>query len=79
MIYKINDDYYIYRDRKYIKITAKLENEEVSLVPDMNTFIEDNNVSVKEISINDIQKELQEKNKKKDDKDTIRNKYSRDR
>ena len=77
MIYKIKNDYYIYRDRKYIKITAKLKDEEVSLVPDINTFIEDNsNIDAKEITINDIQKELQEKETKiNNDKEIIRNKY----
>jgi hypothetical protein len=81
MIYKIDSDYYIYRDRKYIKIIAKLDGDEVSLVPDTNNkFIEDNgNVKAKNITINDIKKDLQEK--VNDDKETIRSKYkySRDR
>lgn len=81
MIYKIDNDYYIYRDRKYIKIIAKLDGDEVSLVPDTNNkFIEDNgNVKAKNITINDIKKDLQEK--VNDDKETIRSKYkySRDR
>ena len=78
MIYKIKDDYYVYRDRKYIKIKAELNCEEVSLVPDINTFIEDNNnVDAKEITIDDIKKDLQEK--VNDDKETIRSKYKYNR
>lgn len=83
MIYKIKDDYYIYRDRKYIKIKAELKGEEVSLVPDMNTFIEDNgDVNAKEITINDMKKELQKNEKSKiEEKEILKNKYkySRDR
>lgn len=76
MIYKIKNDYYIYRDRKYIKIKADLNNGEVLLVPDMNTFIEDNNnVDAKQITIDDVKKDLQEKNNNKE----IRSRYTRDR
>lgn len=78
MIYKIKSDYYIYRDRKYIKIKADLNNGEVLLVPDMNTFIEDNNnVDAKQITIDDIKKDLQEK--VNDNKETIRSKYKYNR
>ena len=78
MIYKIKNDYYIYRDRKYIKIKADLNNGEVLLVPDMNTFIEDNNnVDAKQITIDDIKKDLQEK--VNDNKETIRSKYKYNR
>lgn len=74
MIYKIDNDYYIYRDRKYIKIIAKLDKDEVSFAPDDNTFIEDNgNVKAKTITIDDIKKDLQKSN----DKEIIRNKYSK--
>lgn len=74
MIYKIDNDYYIYRDRKYIKIKAELNGEEVSLVPDINTFIEDNNnVDAKAITIDDIKKDLQEEAKRS------KYKYNRDR
>lgn len=73
MIYKIDNDYYIYRDRKYIKIIAKLDKDEVSLTPD-NTFIEDNgDVNAKTITIDDIKKDLQKSN----NKETSRNKYSK--
>lgn len=73
MIYKIDNDYYIYRDRKYIKIIAKLDKDEVSLTPD-NTFIEDNgNVNAKTVAIDDIKKDLQKSN----DKEISRNKYSK--
>lgn len=73
MIYKIDNDYYIYRDRKYIKIIAKLDKDEVSLTPD-NTFIEDNgNVNAKTIAIDDIKKDLQKSN----NKEISRNKYSK--
>lgn len=76
MIYKIKNDYYIYRDRKYIKIKADLNNGEVLLVPDMNTFIEDNNnVDAKQMTIDDVKKDLQEKNNNKE----IRSRYTRDR
>lgn len=76
MIYKIKSDYYIYRDRKYIKIKADLNNGEVLLVPDMNTFIEDNNnVDAKQMTIDDVKKDLQEKNNNKE----IRSRYTRDR
>ena len=76
MIYKIKNDYYIYRDRKYIRIKADLNNGEVLLVPDMNTFIEDNNnVDAKEMTIDDVKKDLQEKNNNKE----IRSRYTRDR
>ena len=78
MIYKIKSDCYIYRDRKYIKIKADLNNGEVLLVPDMNTFIEDNNnVDAKQITIDDIKKDLQEK--VNDNKETIRSKYKYNR
>ena len=76
MIYKIKSDYYIYRDRKYIKIKADLNNGVVLLVPDMNTFIEDNNnVDAKQMTIDDVKKDLQEKNNNKE----IRSRYTRDR
>lgn len=73
MIYKIDNDYYIYRDRKYIKIIAKLDKDEVSLTPD-STFIEDNgDVNAKTITIDDIKKDLQKSN----NKEISRNKYSK--
>ena len=79
MIYKIDKDYYIYRDRKYIKIVAELKDDEVSLVPDMNTFIEDNGINAIEITIDELKNELQEKTN--NDKEITKNryKYSRDR
>lgn len=74
MIYKIDNDYYIYRDRKYIKIIAKLDGDEVSLAPDNNEFIEDNgDIKAKNMTIDDIKKDLQKSN----NKETSRNKYSK--
>ena len=74
MIYKIDNDYYIYRDRKYIKIIAKLDKDEVSLAPDNNEFIEDNgDIKAKNMTIDDIKKDLQKSN----NKETSRNKYSK--
>lgn len=79
MIYKIDNDYYIYRDRKYIKIIAKLDKDEVSLTPNSdNEFIEDNgDIKAKNITIDDIKKDLQEK--ANDNEETIRSKYKYNR
>ena len=79
MIYKIDNDYYIYRDRKYIKIIAKLDKDEVSLTPNSdNEFIEDNgDIKAKNVTIDDIKKDLQEE--ANDNKEIIRSKYKYNR
>lgn len=40
MIYKIGNKYYILVDSKYVEVTFKSENNDVSIIPDRKSFIE---------------------------------------
>ena len=42
MIYKINSDYYILVDSKYVKVDFNIQGDNVTLVPNRKEFIENN-------------------------------------
>lgn len=56
MLYKIDNDYFIYRNRSYIRVIAKLNNGSVDLEPDTSKVIEDNGIESVQITIDDIKK-----------------------
>lgn len=54
MIYKIGNKYYILVDGKYVEITFKSENDNVSIIPDRKSFIEKSSkVIAEEIKFDD--------------------------
>ena len=73
MLYKIGEKYYMLRNREYIEVDIKLENNEFSVTPKREHIIENNdNVQAYGILINDLIETL----KKKEDSNTKRkNKY----
>lgn len=77
MLYKINGEYYMLRNREYIKVDIKLEDNNLIIKPDRTNVIEDNgNVKAKGILIDAIGEELK---KSKQNLDTFerKNKYDR--
>ena len=42
MLYKINGEYYMLRNREYIKVDIKLEDNNLIIKPDRTNVIEDN-------------------------------------
>jgi len=59
MLYRINNKYYMLRNREYVKVDLKLDNNELSIKPDRNNVIEANeNIKVENVLIDDIIKEL---------------------
>lgn len=75
MLYKIDNDYFIYRNRSYIKVMAELKDGEVDLKPDTSVVFEDNNIESTQITIQDIKKELE--SKREYDRDDSKSRYSR--
>ena len=59
MLYRINNKYYMLRNREYVKVDLKLDNNELSIKPDRNNVIEANeNIKVENVLIDDVIKEL---------------------
>lgn len=77
MLYKINGEYYMLRNREYIKVDIKLEDNNLIIKPDRTNVIEDNgNIKAKGVLIDTIGEELK---KSKQSLDTFerKNKYDR--
>lgn len=70
MLYKINGKYYMLRNREYVEVDVKLENNEFSIKPNRNHVIEDNNVVAKGVLIEQIIKDLSKNNEHNDNSDT---------
>lgn len=78
MLYKKNGKYYMLRNREYIKVDIKLENNELSIKPDRNEVIEDNgNNQFVSILIDDVTKELKHSSLTSSSNSENRNKYDR--
>jgi len=62
MLYLIKDNYYMLRNREYVRVDVELKEGQLIIKPDRRYVIENNdNVHVKGIMIDDIVKELQKK------------------
>lgn len=58
MLYMIDGKYYMLRNREYVKVDIKFDNNELSIKPDRNSVIEDNNVKAKKVLIDNIVKDM---------------------
>lgn len=62
MLYLINNDYYMFRNREYVKVDIELKNNELSIKPNRKEVIEANdNVKAKGVLIDKIIKDLKSK------------------
>lgn len=76
MLYLINDKYYMLRNREYVKVDVELRSGELSIKPDRSDVIEINdNVKAKGILVDNIIKELRNKESSRDRDNTRKNKY----
>lgn len=74
MLYLIKDNYYMLRNREYVKVDVELKNNELSIKPNRHFVIEaGDNVKAKGILIDDLIKDL----KRKDSSTFGRNKFDR--
>lgn len=77
MLYKINGKYYMLRNREYVEVDIKLENNELNIKPKRENVIENNNVVAKGILIEQIIKDLS-KNKEHNDNSGTKSKKKYD-
>lgn len=70
MLYKINGKYYMLRNREYVEVDIKLENNELNIKPKRENVIENNNVVAKGILIEQIIKDLSKNKEHNDNSDT---------
>lgn len=76
MLYLINDKYYMLRNREYVKVDVKLQDSELSIKPDRSDVIEVNdNVKAKGVLVDNIIKDLQNRESSHDRDNTRKNKY----
>lgn len=78
MLYVINGKYYMLRNREYVKVDLKLDDNELSIKPDRTDVIEKNNdIKVKKVLIDDIVRELKNGKSSLSRDSENRNKYDR--
>lgn len=78
MLYVINGKYYMLRNREYVKVDLKLDDNELSIKPDRTDVIEKNNdIKVKKVLIDDIIRELKNGKSSLSRDSENRNKYDR--
>lgn len=70
MLYKINGKYYMLRNREYVEVDIKLENNELNIKPKRENVIENNNIVAKGILIEQIIKDLSKNEEHNDNSDT---------
>lgn len=70
MLYKINGKYYMLRNREYVEVDVKLENNELNIKPKRENVIENNNIVTKGILIEQIIKDLSKNKEHNDNSDT---------
>lgn len=70
MLYKINGKYYMLRNREYVEVDIKLENNELNIKPKRENVIENNNVVAKGILIEQIIKDLSKNKEHNNNSDT---------
>lgn len=76
MLYLINDKYYMLRNREYVKVDVELRSGELSIKPDRSDVIEVNdNVKAKGVLVDNIIKDLQNRESSHDRDNTRKNKY----
>lgn len=76
MLYLINDKYYMLRNREYVKVDVKLQDSELSIKPDRSDVIEVNgNVKAKGVLVDNIIKDLQNKESSHNRDNSRKNKY----
>jgi len=64
MLYLINNNYYMLRNREYVKVNVELKSGELSIKPDRNDTIEANDsINARGVLIEDVIKEMQKKPK----------------
>lgn len=76
MLYLINDKYYMLRNREYVKVDVKLRDSELIIKPDRSDVIEVNdNVKAKGVLVDNIIKDLQNKESSHNRDNSRKNKY----
>lgn len=76
MLYLINDKYYMLRNREYVKVDVKLQDSELIIKPDRSDVIEVNdNVKAKGVLVDNIIKDLQNKESSHNRDNSRKNKY----
>ena len=76
MLYLINDKYYMLRNREYVKVDVKLQDSELIIKPDRSDVIEVNdNVKAKGVLVDNIIKDLQNKESSHNRDNSHKNKY----
>lgn len=77
MLYKINDKYYMLRNREYIEVDIELKDNEFNVKPKRENVIEVNdNVKAKGILIDKIIEDLKKNGKNSDSDNKPRSKYN---
>ena len=76
MLYLINDKYYMLRNREYVRVGVELRSGELSIKPDRSDVIEINdNVKAKGVLVDNIIKDLQNKESSHNRDNSRKNKY----
>lgn len=76
MLYLINDKYYMLRNREYVKVDVRLRDSELIIKPDRSDVIEVNdNVKAKGVLVDNIIKDLQNKESSHNKDNSRKNKY----
>ena len=76
MLYLINDKYYMLRNREYVKVDVKLQDSELIIKPNRSDVIEVNdNVKAKGVLVDNIIKDLQNKESSHNRDNSHKNKY----
>lgn len=77
MLYKINDKYYMLRNREYVEVDIELKDNEFNVKPKRENVIEVNdNVKAKGILINKLIEDLKKKGKNSNSDNNARSKYN---
>lgn len=77
MLYKINDKYYMLRNREYIEVDIELKDNEFNVKPKRENVIEVNDsVKAKGILIDKIIEDLKKNGKNSDSDNKPRSKYN---
>jgi hypothetical protein len=77
MLYKINDKYYMLRNREYVEVDIELKDNEFNVKPKRENVIEVNdNVKAKGILIDKIIEDLKKNGKNSDSDNKPRSKYN---
>lgn len=73
MLYLIDNKYYMFRNREYVRVDVELKNNELNIKPNRKEVIEANdNVKFKSISIDKVIEKLKDKESRNSDLGTTR-------